>query len=229
MTRKKEHKIHVATDEEVRRFGGAPPSPKPPAGSAAPSASATGREAGRADEQAVEPADTVTTQSDPAIAPSDEQQALRRELEETRDKLLRARAEAQNLLRRTAMEKSEAIRFANEAFVKALLPVVDDFERTLSAAAQTTDSPAIVEGVRLVYEKLLKILKDHHVEPVEAAGKPFDPVFHNAMMQRPTTEHAPGTVLEEMLRGYCLRDRVVRPAQVIIAAAPPTDEDPETA
>jgi len=105
--------------------------------------------------------------------------------------------------------------------------VVDDFERTLSAAGETTGFEALVEGVRLVYEKLLKILKDNHVEPIEAAGKPFDPVFHSVMMQRPTAEHAPGTVLQEVQKGYCLRERVVRPAQVIIAGRPATGDDTE--
>ena len=137
------------------------------------------------------------------------------------------RGETQNLLRRTAVEKSEAIRFANEAFVKALLPVVDDFERTLNAAGETTSSEALVQGVRLVYEKLLKILKDNHVEPIEATGKPFEPVFHSVMMQQPSVEHVPGTVLQEVQRGYCLRERVVRPAQVIIAGAPATNEETE--
>ncbi len=210
MSKKKEHKIHIATDDEVRQFGGATPS-----------------EAAASGDEAVEPVKTPPAEPMPAVTPAEELQTLRRELEETQDKLLRARAETQNLLRRTAVEKSEAIRFANEAFVKALLPVVDDFERTLIAAGEATGSDAIVEGVRLVYEKLLKILKDNHVEPIEAAGKPFDPVFHSVMMQQPSAEHVPGTVLQEVQRGYCLRERVVRPAQVIIAGAPPTGDDSE--
>jgi len=204
MSKKKGNKIHIATDDEVRQFGGPPPSEAPvPDG-------------GPAEPQPAEPG--------PAAAPGDEREALRQELEETRDKLMRARAEAQNLVRRTAVEKSEAIRFANEAFVKALLPVVDDFERTLSAASEARSSEAIVEGVRLVYEKVLKVLKDHNVEPIEAAGKPFDPAFHSAILQQPSTERPPGTVLQEVQKGYCLRDRVVRPSQVIVAA-PPTDEE----
>lgn len=210
MSRKKEHKIHIVTDDEVRQFGGATPGEAPASG-----------------EEAVDAAEAPATEPAPAAAPADELPALRRELEETKDKLLRARAETQNLLRRTAVEKSEAIRFANEAFVKALLPVVDDFERTLSAAGEAAGPDAIVEGVRLVYEKLLKVLKDHNVEPIEAAGKLFDPVFHSVMMQQPTAEHAPGTVLQEVQKGYCLRERVVRPAQVIIAGAPATGDDAE--
>ncbi len=203
----KNRKIHIATDEEVKEYGG-------PAG-------------GQADRQP-DPGQAPAGAAGAAGAakePAGDTAALQKQLEEVQDKLLRAKAESQNLLRRTATEKAEAIRFALEDFAKALLPVVDDFERTLRAGQESSGNDAVLEGVRLVYDKLAKVLRDHHVTAIEALHKPFDPAFHSAVMQRPSLDHEPGTVTEEVQRGYCLRDRVIRPSQVIIAAPPPGDTE----
>ncbi|UCG17530.1 MAG: nucleotide exchange factor GrpE [Phycisphaerales bacterium] len=203
---KKKHRIQLPTSEEVERFAGA--APRSDGSENAP-------DGGPSPEEASPP-------SPPAqdAAPSDDVESLRREIEEYKDKLLRAKAETQNLLRRTAIEKSEAIRYANEALAKALLPVVDDFERTLQAGGESGNAEAVMEGVRLVYDKLAKVFRDHQVTPIEALGKAFDPVYHSAAARQPSDEHEPGTVTRELQKGYCLRDRVIRPAQVIIAAAP---------
>jgi molecular chaperone GrpE len=86
----------------------------------------------------------------------------------------------------------------------------------------------LAEGVRLVHQNLLKVLEAHHVERIESLGQPFDPSCHEAMMQQPTDEHPPGTVVEEYQPGYKLWDRVVRPAKVIVAQGPSSSE-PEAA
>lgn len=158
-------------------------------------------------------------------ARTDELESLRKELEEQKDKLLRAKAECQNLVRRTTNEKAEAIRFANEAFIKSLLPVVDDFERTLEAGQQANNTQALIEGVKLVYEKMIKALRDVQVAPIAALGQPFDPTYHSAVLQERSEEHPPGTVLREIQKGYSLRDRVLRPAQVIVAVSPTAAAD----
>jgi len=202
----KKSRIELPSDEDVRKFGGAPTEPEPAEPTAEPEAAAPAA---------------------PAAPPRDAA-ALERELEECRDKLLRAKAENQNLVRRTAVEKSEAIRYANEVLMKALLPVVDGFERTLAAARESENSKALVEGVSLVYEQMLKVLRDNGVTPIEALGKAFDPVHHSAAMQQPSPDHEPGTVLHELQKGYRLCERVIRPAHVVIAGKPAAETSPVT-
>lgn len=136
------------------------------------------------------------------------------------DALLRAKADFQNLQRTSSAERTDAYRYANAELMKLLVRVVDDFERSLSAAASKPDNlPAVVEGVRLVYENLNKALADHGLEPIDALHRPFDPKIHEALLHQPSEEYPPGTVIEQIAKGYRLRDRVVRPAKVIVAKA----------
>jgi hypothetical protein len=83
----------------------------------------------------------------------------------------------------------------------------------------------LMEGVKLVYEKMIKALRDAHVTPIEALGQPFDPTYHSAVMQERSQEHPPGTVLRQIQKGYSRRDRVLRPAQVVVAVSPTTAAD----
>jgi len=147
-------------------------------------------------------------------------EGMKARIEALEDSLLRAKADYQNLQRRMQTERSDAIRFANADLMRALLPVLDDFERSLHAAETTADPAAFVEGIRLIYENFRKALTDHGLEPIEALKQPFDPGVHEALMQQPSDEHPPGTVLEEVTPGYKLRDRVIRPTRVIVARAP---------
>jgi molecular chaperone GrpE len=214
----KRRRIELPSEDEIARFGAS-------AGGTGPSEPSSPPPASAKDEAASEGASGRTEERD---ARTDELESLRRELEEREDKLLRAKAECQNLLRRSANERAEAIRFANEAFIKSLLPVVDDFERTLEAGQQANNTQALMEGVKLVYEKMIKVLRDAHVAPIEALGLPFDPTYHSAILQERSEEHAPGTVLRQIQKGYSLRDRVLRPAQVVVAASPTTADADQT-
>ncbi len=135
------------------------------------------------------------------------------------DSLLRAKADFQNLQRRSAAERLDALRYANAELMKSLVKVVDDFERSLAAASKPDNLPAVVEGVRLVYENLTKALSDHGLEPIEALHRPFDPNVHEALLHQPCDDHPPGMVIEQIAKGYRLCDRVVRPAKVIVAKA----------
>jgi molecular chaperone GrpE len=142
-----------------------------------------------------------------------------------KDKLLRARAELVNVQRRAANEKTEALRFAIVDFVRDLLPVVDDFERALKAAEAAGESGEMVAGARLVYENLLKVLNSHDVERIEAEGRPFDPTWHEAVMQQPSAEHPPQTVLRVIQQGYRLHDRLIRPAKVVVSGGPSSGDE----
>jgi len=144
---------------------------------------------------------------------------LRAKVAKLEDSLLRAKADFQNLQRRSAAERSDALRYANAELMKSLVKVVDDFERSLAAAAKPDNLSAVVEGVRLVYENLTKALSDHGLETIEAFHRPFDPNVHEALLHQPSDQYSPGTVIEQIAKGYRLCDRVVRPAKVIVAKA----------
>jgi len=133
------------------------------------------------------------------------------------DSLLRAKADYQNLQRRAATERAEAVRYANADLVKALLTAVDDLERTLAAVTPEESESPLVAGVRLALENFLKALREHGVETIDALHQRFDPLIHNAIMQQPSQEHAPGVVIQQAARGFRLRDRVLRPAMVVVS------------
>ena len=168
----------------------------------------------------VEAAGAETTPTDEADADRDPIETLKAEIESLEDRLARAKADCQNIQRRSAIERAEAIRYANADLMRSLLGVIDDFERSLEAANNTDDTPSVVHGVRLVYENLMKALSQHGLEPIQALHQPFDPHCHEAIMQQPSEEHPDGTVLTEVAKGFRLRDRVIRPTKVIVSKAP---------
>lgn len=150
---------------------------------------------------------------------------LQEKVNKLEDGLLRAKADYQNAQRRAAIERSEAIRYANAEVMKSLLTVLDDFERSLAAAEDSNNLQAVVDGVRLVYGNLAKALRDHGLEVIDALHETFDPSVHQAMMPQPTSEYPPGTVVEEIAKGYRLYDRVLRPAKVIVSKALETEAE----
>ncbi len=171
----------------------------------------------------------------PADAPSEESSAssesggAEQENIDWQDKFLRAKADYQNLQKRAAEQQRNAIHYANADFARSVLQVLDDFERTLEAAEIAPEADSVVAGVKLVYEKLLKLLSDHDVEPIKALGQPFDPHLHEALMQEPCETLPPDSVLREIQRGYKLHDRVLRPARVVVSMAPePSEEQDQT-
>ena len=139
------------------------------------------------------------------------------------DNLLRAKADYQNLLRRSAIERADAIRYANADFMKSMLGVLDDFERSLAAAEGSDKLDAVTHGVRLVYDNLTKAMRNHGLETIDALNEPFDPSVHEAMLQQPSDDHPPGTVIEQVARGYRLYGRVLRPAKVIVSKEAQSD------
>lgn len=165
----------------------------------------------------------VETAEDASVAAPvvDELATLRRELDELRDKNLRLLAESQNQHKRAQREKQEALRFAEFEFARELLGVVDDLERTQANAQTATDVRALAEGVRIVHEQMLKVLRSRQIEPIEAASRPFDPAIHEAVLQQPSADVPAGTVLQELARGYKMHERVLRPSRVIVSSGPP--------
>lgn len=150
-------------------------------------------------------------------AAASERDALEK-LKDEHDRLLRAAADLENVRKRAARERDDVQRFGLERIVKDLVPVVDDLDRALAAAPP--DDP-LVEGVRLVRVAFERALAKHGVTGFSALGQPFDPALHEALMQVPTADQPPGTVVVEHARGFKLNDRLVRPAMVGVAVAPP--------
>jgi len=143
---------------------------------------------------------------------------LRQRVADLEDELLRAKAEQHNIRKRAANERIEAVRFASAAFIKNLLTTVDDFERTFEQG-ETSDAKTVLEGVRLIYDNLMKVLADARVEIIDAVDKSFDPRYHEALQQATAEGKVPGTVLNVLQRGFKFDDRVIRPAKVVIVAA----------
>jgi molecular chaperone GrpE len=142
---------------------------------------------------------------------------LELQLKELQDKFLRKAAEFENYKRRTENDQLNLLSYAAESFILNLLPVVDDFERSLKHIKDARDTKSIQEGVKLMYEKLLKVLKDQGVKKMDVIGKPFDVDYHDALMQKPDSSVPPHTVLEEIEPGYMYKDKVIRHAKVIVS------------
>jgi molecular chaperone GrpE len=165
---------------------------------------------------------------EPAEAPGGELESLRRERDDLMGRLQRLAADYQNYQKRSAKEQQQARQFANEGLMKELLGVLDDMERALEAARENhpPEDPLLV-GTEMVHGKFLAALKHCGLEPIDAEGQPFDPQRHSAMMQEPTDQAEPMTVLRVLQRGYELKGRTLRPAAVVVAQAP-SDEATET-
>ena len=143
-----------------------------------------------------------------------------KEAEEYHDRLLRLAAEMENLKKRLEREKGELLQFANESLIKELLPVVDNLELALEHGRRQDAPPALLEGIELVHHGFLKALARFGVTPLNGVGEPFDPAFHNAVLEEETSEAPDCTVTKELQRGYLLHQRLLRPAMVVVARNP---------
>ena len=142
---------------------------------------------------------------------------LEAQVKEWQDKLLRKAAEFENYKRRTENDQFNLINYAAESFIIKLLPVVDDFERSMEHIDDIDNNKAVKDGIKLVYEKLLKLLNEHGVKKMQTKGEPFSVDYHDALMQRKDDSVPPHTVLEEVEAGYLYRDKVIRHAKVIVS------------
>jgi molecular chaperone GrpE len=138
------------------------------------------------------------------------------------DRFVRLNAEFDNFKKRAARERSEAVKYANEALMERLIPTLDHFEMAM-AAVQNVDDKSVASikmGIEMVHNQLKSTLKEAGLEEVDALGKAFDPVWHEAVSQKETTEVPEGQVVEQARKGYKLNERLIRPANVVVAKAP---------
>lgn len=170
----------------------------------------------------------MTEQND-AVFEMDAIKAQLESAEKQRDEYLnlakQTRAEFENYQKRFQRDLVTERRFAQMPLAGDLLPALDNLERAIQAATQAGDKGVLVQGVAMVQGQLLDALKRHGVTQMEAQGQPFDPNLHQAVMQQPSAEHPPQTVLQVLEQGYLLHDRVLRPARVIVSSAVSKNEE----
>lgn len=161
----------------------------------------------------------VATQS---VAGEEEDLLVKKEeeIKQLQDRVLRLAAEMENTRKRLEREKMDGISFANESLIRELLPVIDNLERALQHGEQETNCKGVLEGVKMTLKAFSEVLGRFGCSSFEAVGKTFDPNYHEAVMQQESSEYPEKTVLQEMQKGYTLRDRLVRPALVIVSKAP---------
>lgn len=175
--------------------------------------------------------DQATTQPE---APSEVDQ-LRQKVEElqkladsNRDMFLRKAAEFENYKRRTETEIGSYIRNANGGLIISLLPILNDFARSLKAGAEKKDYDSFYKGVELISNKFARVLEMQGLAPFDSVGKPFDVEYHDALLQIPREDVPPHTVIEEVERGYKLNDKILKHAKVIVSASPSTQSNEQT-
>ena len=147
-----------------------------------------------------------------------------RERDEYLEHLQRMKAEFENYRKRTQREKSEWTAHALTEFMTELLDVVDNLNRARLVAEEISTLEAYKEGVDMVFDRLMDVLKRRGLEQIPTVGEPFDPYLHEAMLQDPRTDVPPNTIVEEITPGYRLQDRVLRAPRVKVSVTPPEDE-----
>ena len=140
-----------------------------------------------------------------------------KEAEENYARLLRLAADMENLKKRQERERADLLQFGNENLIKELLPVVDNLERALDHGRQLDAPGALLEGIEMVYQGFLKALDRFGVTPLDSVGQPFDPAFHNAVMQEAAPDLPDCSVIKELQKGYLMNQRLLRPAMVVVA------------
>ena len=166
-----------------------------------------------------EPGD-MTSEDVASQTPEEKIEKAETETKEAYDRFLRASAELENYKKRTQKEMAEFRKYANASLVKELLGVVDNLERAIESSNGINEEGQLSEGLDLTLKELLKIFKTFHASPIEALGKPFDPCYHQAMMQQETADQPENIVLNELQKGYMIHDRLLRPAMVVVSKLP---------
>jgi molecular chaperone GrpE len=150
--------------------------------------------------------------------------AAKTEVAEWQDRFLRKAAEFENHRKRAEKEKTDSMLLAKSSVLTEFLPVADACERALKILSQARSAPSSLqqyqEGVELLYKQVLDALNRTGVVPMKAEGKQFDPHLHEALSREETPDFEEGTIIKELSRGYLFRDRLLRPAQVVVAIRP---------
>jgi molecular chaperone GrpE len=149
-----------------------------------------------------------------------ELETAKQEAKETYDRFLRVSAEFENYKKRSAREMDDLRKYANQSLIVEMLAVVDNLERALNSSnGNSSNDKCMADGVNLTLREILKVFEKFNVKPIESIGQPFDPNFHQAMMQEETDDYPENTVITELQKGYMIHDRLLRPSMVVVAAS----------
>jgi molecular chaperone GrpE len=141
-----------------------------------------------------------------------------KEAGETYDRLLRVSAEFDNFKKRSTREMDEYRKFANQSLIKEMLSVVDNLELAMNSTnGHKAIDKDLLQGLEMTHREILKVFEKFNVKPIDAIGQPFDPAFHEAVMQEETNDSPKNTVINELQRGYMIHDRLLRPSMVVVA------------
>jgi molecular chaperone GrpE len=204
-----------ATEINLTETDAAAPTSATPAEAAASPAEAAASPA--------EPAAAASPEPPPPPTPEERIAALEAEKAELRERMLRIAADFDNWKKRARKEQADGELRARETVLRDFLEIADNLDRAAAAFGSGKDGEAqsIRDGVDLVLRQFRSKLERYQVKALEAVGQPFDPRFHEAISQTPTSEVKPGSVLHELQKGYLIGDRLLRPALVVVATAPP--------
>lgn len=145
---------------------------------------------------------------------SNELEALRKQADENLERYLRAQADFDNFRRRTRQEKEDFAKYASSKLVEQLLPVLDNFERAIQSSKDSKDFDSLLKGIEMTFRQFDQVLEQEGLKRMDAVGQPFNPEYHQAIMQVESEEHEEGAVVEELQKGYMFKDKVIRPAMV---------------
>ena len=171
----------------------------------------------RGNDQATDREEGTEDLSAPPQSLEEKLEAAERRAQENHERFLRAAAELDNFRKRKEREVSDLRKYANQMLLRELLGVVDNLERALAVSLENREPEGLIEGVEMTLKELLKIFDQFKVSPIEAHEQPFDPNHHEAVMQEPSDAFPPNTVIKELQKGYMLRDRLLRPAMVVVS------------
>jgi molecular chaperone GrpE len=178
-------------------------------------------------EQTTPDEQTINGEEDPMKALEAKFEAKEKEAEENYDRLLRLSAEFENYKKRSSREIEEFRKFANQSLIKEMLSVVDNLELAMNSTnGHKSIDKDLLQGLEMTHREILKVFEKFNVKPIDAKGQPFDPTFHEAVMQEETNDYAKNTVINEMQRGYMIHDRLLRPSMVVVAK-PREEKDSE--
>jgi len=141
---------------------------------------------------------------------------LQKEKDELFAQLQRVSADYDNFQKRTVKQVADTLSYEKEKIIKTILPALDNFEHSLQNASSAETTDVLLQGIHIIYDQMLDILKLHNVEQIKALGEMFDPALHEAIMQKTELEQEENIVLEDFQRGYTLNGRVIRPSKVIV-------------
>ncbi|MEY2546983.1 MAG: molecular chaperone GrpE [Verrucomicrobiota bacterium] len=163
---------------------------------------------------------TTAPNDAPHVDGEDEVTSMQADLDRFRDLAMRTQADFENYKKRCQREKEDAIKYANTSLLDKLVPIIDNFELGLAAAKEQGEQSPIYSGMSLVLKQLNDFLIDNGLQPIDAVGQKFDPNLHEAIAHEPSDEVPDHVVIRQTRRGYKFRDRLLRPAAVIVSSGP---------